>query len=314
MKFILSTLSILILLVSCNLKAKKSSLTLILPPETKSLRIVPDPFIQELPSELNENSGLIYYNGLLWSFNDSGGENIIYGLDLGGEIQKTIEIENAENNDWEEIAQDEKHIYIGDFGNNNGNRKDLKIYKIDKNDLDKKNEKVKADIIEIEYTDQKNFSFSMQNTEFDCEAMVGLKDYLYLFSKDWKNQMTTVYKVPKKEGKYSIEPLEKFNVNGLVTGADFSPDKKSLALVGYRDYIPFLWIFSGFKDDQFFSGEKVFLQMDSITNAQTEGVCFLNNTILLISCEETSYFPQQIFLFNTLTMKTDGTLEGEPDN
>ena len=314
MKYILPTLSVLIILVSCNIKAKKKSPPLKLPPETISLKILPEPFIQALPYELNENSGLIYYNGLLWTFNDSGGENVIYGLDFSGEIQKEIEIENAENYDWEEIAQDEKHIYIGDFGNNDGNRKNLKIYKIRKDDLDKKNGKVKADIIEFEYADQKDFKFSMQLTEFDCEAMAELNDQLYLFTKDWKNQVTKVYKVPKKEGKYSVEPLEKFNINGLVTGADFSPNKRILAIVGYRDYVPFLWLFSDFKDDQFFSGEKSFVQMDSIKYAQTEGVCFLNKDILLISCEETSSFQQQVFLFNTITMKMYGTHEGEPDN
>ncbi len=314
MKYILPTLSIIILLVSCNLKAQRKSPPLVLPPETISMKIVPEPFIQELPYELNENSGLIYYDGLLWSFNDSGGENIVYGIDFNGDIQKTIELENAENIDWEEIAQDEKHIYIGDFGNNNGNRKNLKIYKIDKDDLDKKNEKIKADIIEIKYADQESFNFSMQITEFDCEAMAELNDHLYLFSKDWKNQITTVYKVPKKEGKYHIEPLAKFNVNGLVTGADFSPDKKSLVLVGYRDYVPFLWMFSDFEDDNFFSGEKSFIQMESISDAQTEGVCFLNNDILLISCEQSGSFRQQVFLFNTKTMKMYGTHEGESND
>lgn len=314
MKYILPTLSIFILLVSCNLKAKKKSPTLILPPETMSLQVIPEPFIQKLPSELNENSGLIFFDGLLWTFNDSGGKNLVYGFDLNGEIQKTVEIENAENVDWEEIAQDEKHVYIGDFGNNNGNRKDLKIYKIDKDDLTKKGDKVEAEIIEIEYANQKDFAFGMQVTEFDCEAMAELDDHLYLFSKDWKNQYTTVYKVPKKKGKYNIEPLEKFNINGLVTGADFSPDKTRLAIVGYRDYTPFLWVFSGYENDQFFTGEKSFIQMDSIHNAQTEGICFLNNDILLISCEETNAFQQQVFLFNSITTKMDGTHKSEPDN
>ena len=314
MKYILPTLSILIILVSCNLKAEKKSPPLKLPPETVSMKIIPEPFIRALPYELNENSGLIYYNGLIWSFNDSGGDNLIYGIDFSGNIQKIIEIKNAENIDWEEIAQDEKHIYIGDFGNNYGNRKDLKIYKISKDDLDKKSSEVKADIIDFEYADQKSFKFSTQITEFDCEAMAELNDELYLFTKDWKNQVTKVYKVPKKEGKYHVEPLEKFNINGLVTGADFSADKKNLAIVGYRDYVPFLWLFSDFEDDQFFTGKKSFIQMDSIKYAQTEGVCFLNNDILLISCEETSSFQQQVFLFNTITMKMYGTHEGESGN
>ncbi len=307
MKFILLTLSFLILLVSCNIRSKKKAPPLNLPPESVSLKIGPEPFISKLPNELNENSGLIFYDGLFWTINDSGGKNKIYGFDFLGEIQKRIELKNARNNDWEEIAQNKKNIYIGDFGNNFGNRKNLRIYKVDKDDLNKKHDDIKAGVIEFNYADQHNFKSGMHKTAFDCEAMVELNKELYLFTKNWVNQTTTVYKVPEKEGKYSLQPYETFNVNGLVTGADFSPDEKILALVGYRDYVPFLWLFTDFKDDHFFSGKKSFIQMDSITDAQTEGVCFLNNNILLISCEQTRRFPQQVFLFNTNTLKAHGT-------
>ncbi|MBN2635158.1 MAG: hypothetical protein JXR61_02730 [Prolixibacteraceae bacterium] len=314
MKRILSTLLLLIISVSCNFGQTKKAPPLDISDSVYVVKMTPEPFIPELPYELNENSGLILYDGLLWSFNDSGGENKIFGFDFSGNIQKEIEIENAENYDWEEIAQDNKHIYVGDFGNNNGHRKNLKIYKVKKDNLNKKSGKVKADVIQLNYADQMSFDFSMQQTEFDCEAMAVFGDHLYLFTKNWKNQTTTVYKVPTMVGEYSIEPLEKFSINGLVTGADFSRDEKRLAIIGYRDYVPFLWLFEGFEKDHFFSGEKTFVLMDSIVEAQTEGVCFLNNAVLLISCEETNAFIQQVFLFNTITMKLNGTYQGEPGN
>lgn len=307
MKRILPTLLLIIISVSCNFGQTKKAPPLDLSDSTQVVKITPDPFIPELPSVLNENSGLILYDGLLWSFNDSGGANKIFGFDFSGNINKEIEIENAENYDWEEIAQDEKHFYVGDFGNNSGNRNDLKIYKIKKDDLNKKSGKIKADEIKLSYANQKSFNFSMQQTEFDCEAMAVFDDHLYLFTKNWKNQTTTMYKLPTKPGDYSIEPLEQFNINGLVTGADFSPDKRRLAIIGYRDYVPFLWLFERFEKDQFFSGEKTFVLMDSIVEAQTEGICFLNNDILLISCEETNAFQHQVFLINTITMKMNGT-------
>ncbi len=314
MKYILPALSFLIILVSCNINFKKKAPPLNLPTGTVSLSMIPEPFIPKLPDVLVESSALIYYNGLLWTLNDSGGENKIYGFDFSGNIQKEIKVKNAENDDWEEMAQDDKNIFIGDFGNNNGTRKNLRIYKIKKKDLDAKDSEVKAEVIEFAYANQKNFHFTMHDTPFDCEAMIELNDKLYLFSKDWEKQTTTVYKIPKKEGKYKLVPEETFNVNGLVTGADFSPDKKSLALVGYRDFVPFIWLFSDFKDDHFFSGKKSFILMDSIAEAQTEGICFLNNNILLISCEQTSSFPQQVFLFNTKAMKMYGTHQGKQDN
>ena len=63
-----------------------------------------------------------YDRDLFWGFNDSGGKNILYAFDRSGKIKMEIEIVNAGNDDWESITQDAKHIYIGDFGNNNGNR------------------------------------------------------------------------------------------------------------------------------------------------------------------------------------------------
>ncbi len=314
MKYILIVLSILITLLPANFGVKINTSPSNHFMVSDPLKMEPEPFINKLPDVLDEASGLMYYDGLLWTINDSGGENKIYGFDFTGKMQREIEIKNAQNVDWEEITQDEKYIYVGDFGNNNGNRKNLRIYKVKKKDLNKKDNKVKAEVIEFAYANQNDFQFTIRETAFDCEAMVPLNDELYLFTKNWKDQTTSVYKIPKREGKYRLSPIDTFNVIGLVTGADISPDKKSLVLLGYKDFIPFLWLYSGFQSDHFFAGEKSYLLMDSITNAQTEGVCFLNDNILLISCEQTSSFPQQVFLFNTKAMKMYGTHQDKQVN
>ena len=81
-----------------------------------------------LPGSLNESSGAIFFNNRLITHNDSGGEAKLYELDtISGIIEREVTILNATNVDWEDITQDETSIYIGDFGNNNGNRTDLKI-------------------------------------------------------------------------------------------------------------------------------------------------------------------------------------------
>ncbi len=88
-----------------------------------------------LPEQIAETSGLIYYNGRLITHNDSGGNPELYELDpetLG--ITRVVQITNAENRDWEDIAQDEQFIYIGDFGNNSGSRQDLVVYKVPKSE------------------------------------------------------------------------------------------------------------------------------------------------------------------------------------
>lgn len=277
--FILAVL----ILIACNFKEQKG-------------KIILESFIPELPKKLNENSGIIIYDDLIWTFNDSGGENKIYAVDFSGKIKKEIEIENAKNIDWEDIAQDKKNIYIGDFGNNRGARENLKIYKIKKKDIGKKKEqKVDAKEIKFEYADRVMNPSKKRYNAFDCEALIELNDHLYIFTKDRTDYTTTVYKIPKKKGKYKVKPIEKFDVKGLITGADISPDKKRLALVGYNNYQPILWLCSGFSSNSFFDGENRFFELSSIFEAQTEGVCFLGNDSVLISCEQTEAFKQQVF-------------------
>ena len=312
MKNIPLILSVLIIFMSCTSNSKRTNTKPDLPENTTSLKLNPHPFIPKLPDELRENSGLIYYDGLIWTINDSGGENKIYGFDFKGKIQKEIEIKGAENIDWEDIAQDEKCIYVGDFGNNYGMRENLKIYRVQKKDIGKKSkQKVDAKEIEFQYQDQKDFSFQHHTTPYDCEAITELNNSLYLFTKNWKNRTTSVYKLPAKRGKYKVFSIDSLNVTGLITGADISPDKTKLVLLGYKNFKPILWLFTDIKSDDLFSGTRTFIEMDSINQAQTEGICFLGNDSLLISCEENNYFNHQVFLFNLNTLEKNGTHSGK---
>ena len=74
----------------------------------------------ELPEVVKETSGLLFIDGKIITHNDSGDDANLYELDsLSGNLQRTINITNATNINWEDITEDENHLYIGDFGNNN---------------------------------------------------------------------------------------------------------------------------------------------------------------------------------------------------
>lgn len=299
MKKILFTLFILLIFIFCKTENKKKNAKFELPENTTFLTLNPQQFIKKLPESLNENSGLILFDDLLWTFNDSGGSNKIIALNFSGEIEKEIKVENAKNDDWEDIAQDENYIYIGDFGNNNGVRNNQKIYKIKKKDIkNKKEQKLEAKKINFSFENQKTFNYSPHYTPFDCEALIEFENNLFIFTKDWIEETTSVYEIPKKKGDYKISSKEKFNVNGLITGADISPDKTRLALVGYKDYKPIVWVFSGITNESFFKGKKMYFELDEIFDAQTEGICFKGNDSLLISCERSASFIHQVFLID----------------
>ncbi|MFV0589909.1 MAG: hypothetical protein ACK5M7_00870 [Draconibacterium sp.] len=295
---ILSNLLILFLVFSCNGSVKKDNKSKADTNFVTSEMMV-EPYIPKVPEELQEISGLLIYQNLFWGFNDSGGKNILYAFGKNGKVEMEIEIENAGNNDWESIAQDAKHIYIGDFGNNRGDRKNLCVYKLKKKDIhDGKHQKVKAEKISFEYEQQQSFSFPVNKTPYDCEAMAWYKGELHLFSKNWKDHTTEHYKLAVKKGGYQLAADGTFNVGGLVTGADFSPNGKTLALLQYENWKAYLWLFSDFEGTAFFSGKSKCIGLENLNGAQTEGVSFLANDSVLISCEETKSFKQQVFLLD----------------
>lgn len=251
--------------------------------------------INPIDDALDETSGLMLWRGLLWSHNDSGGENKIYGMDRKtGMVEMTIEITNAKNVDWEDIAQDDHYIFIAETGNNLGNRTDLKILRILKSNINNDAyQKIESETISFRYADQTDFTVRNLSNQHDCEALFALNDTLYLFSKDWVNQITKVYTLPNQPGDYVVEAIDSFDVKGLVTAADLSPDGK-LALLGYRDFEPFVWVFQ--KDGKNLFSNPRHIDLSFIRYAQTEGICFDENGNLLISCEHTIAYDQQIWL------------------
>ncbi|MCD6090914.1 MAG: hypothetical protein J7J72_05400 [Bacteroidales bacterium] len=256
----------------------------------------PEVIISKLPKDVDETSALLFYKGSLWTLNDSGGKAEIYRLSTkSGKIIQTISLKGVKNVDFEDLTQDEDYIYVGDIGNNMGNRKNLVVYKIAKKDIPrKKDAEVKVKAIRYAYADQINFKKRSRRNNYDCEALTSLGDQLYLFTKDWLDAKTRVYILPKKKGKYSLDVWKEFDADGLVTAADFNLKKNELVLLGYQDFMPFLWTFSNFKGDDFFGGYAKRMNFEHIHGAQTEGLCFEPSGDLFISCED-SYFPQRIF-------------------
>lgn len=264
--------------------------------EIKEFKIQPEPFLS-LPALVDENSGMAYFRGLIWTFNDSGGPNKLYGINRNGEIQTEVTITNAKNVDWEDIAHDNDYFYIADVGNNAGNRRDLAIYKVAKKGLSTEGAQTSdASMIKLTYEDQTSYNSEAYAHSFDCEALITYGDSLYLFTKDWVEGYTVVYSLSKEPGEYIATKKNKFNARGLITGADISADGKHLVLCGYYQFRPFAWLFSDFEPGNFFTGSVSYLEMSELLMAQTEGVTFLTNDSIIISCERTPVIPQQIFL------------------
>lgn len=228
--------------------------------------------IADLPSSLKEASAIerVAHSDLLWTIEDSGNKNNIYGLDVNGKIIKDIDIDNSSNIDWEDLTSDKDgNLYIGDFGNNSKNRDDFTIYKV--TDLSK--DETKAERI--------NFILPKKVKPKDFEAFFLLKNHFYIFSKDNKSCM--LFKVPNTVGKHTAAYISELKMTGKrtkITSADISDDGKTIVLLNHDK----LWKITNFKGDNFFKGKIEELKFDH--NSQKEGVCFKDSNTVYITDEK----------------------------
>ena len=258
--------------------------------------------LAELSDELKEASGLSYFDQQLWVANDASNTNEVFLIDsVNGTILRKVVVAGAENMDWEELAEDDTHLYVGDFGNNLGNRTDLRIYKIAKAALS--NSIVNAEVIEFVFSDQTDLSINENNHNFDCEAFFCYQDSLFLFSKNWVNAKTRFYSLPNTPGAHIAQLRDSLDVDGLITGADIN-EQGDVLLLGYSGLTNFFWLLYDYQGTHFFSGNKRRIELGSVgNNGQTEGVSFAANGTGYICSERISFggfqLPPKLLSFET---------------
>ena len=229
---------------------------------------------------LREISGIEYdKHGNLWAINDSGNTTEIHQIDSLGKIERSINITNAKNIDWEDLTQDDfGHFFIGDFGNNKNKRRDLTVYKIE-NPIDLKTSETEAEIIRFKFFDQDTKKMADSIKNYDLEAFVFYKGRLYLFTKNRTKPFdgfTNLYRMEDYASNQKAQKVSRFKTcqagkyQCWITGAAISPNRKKLALLGSNK----IWVFKNWKKDDFFSGDLTEIDLGLIT--QKEAITFLN--------------------------------------
>ena len=270
----------------------------------------------QLPEALKEASGLIFWDGHFWSHNDSGGCDriIAFDPDTVSNYKEYIISKEHQGVDWEAIYQDEDYIYIGDFGNNAGNRRDLKILKLDKKQLQK--DIIQIDTIHFSYSTQSDFTqafgatdfdseamivAAFGATDFDCEAMIAAGDSIYLFTKQWKSKKTDVFSLSKIPGNQVAKYKESYDCKGLITDAVYVDSLNLLVLCAYsRNFTrQFFYVFTNSTADDFFSGDRYNLTMNlGFFPHQMEGITTMDGKTFYVVNERFSSIPQRLHSFD----------------
>lgn len=254
--------------------------------------------ITNIPADLNENSGMwIDNNQQIWLHNDGGDSAKLYALDTFGTIQKTVIVTNAANFDWEDITHDAQgNLYIGDFGNNNNNRQNLRIYKIP-NPNTIVGRTTTATEIKFFYPEQTAFPAPDTDKNYDAESLIYHNDSLYIFTKDRTSPhqgYTRLYQLPTDTGTHAAILLDSFltgqsNFVFEITGAASSPNGQQIALINANT----IWVFSDFVGSDFFGGTAQTYPLGSTT--QKEALDFLDDSTIYFSNENSFLGTPKLF-------------------
>ena len=180
-----------------------------------------------LSKKIDETSGLEIIDGQFITHNDSGGDPKLYYLDKKGKIVFERTLDGVKNNDWEDITKDDQFIYVANMGNNFDTRKNLSIVKtpIDPSSSE-------AELIEFNYPEQVKFTTAYSQSQYDAEALITIDDYLIILTKNKLKKITEIYALPKIAGKYEAKKIGSLNTQSIITGGDYNPETKLLALTG----------------------------------------------------------------------------------
>jgi len=225
----------------------------------------------------------------LWAINDGGDKPKLYRLNKDGSIAKEILVTNAKNIDWEDMTQNKfGHFFLGDFGNNDNDRKWLTIYKIE-NPIDIKTDTTEAEIIKFTYPELGTAPLEPNERNFDLEAFVSLGRHLYLFTKNRTEPfdgITNLYKVGDHAANFDAELIGSFKTCTTmeelcwITSAALSPDQSKLVLLDSRS----IWLFENFTGDKFFSGDISRIDLGIVT--QKEAITFYDENTIVFTDEE----------------------------
>ena len=180
-----------------------------------------------LSKKIDETSGLEIVDGQFITHNDSGGDPKLYYLDKKGKIVFERTLEGVKNNDWEDITKDDQFIYVANMGNNFDTRKNLSIVKTP---IDPSSNE--AELIEFNYPEQVKFTTAYSQSQYDAEALITIEDYLIILTKNKLKKITEIYALPKIAGKYEAKKIGSLNTQSIITGGDYDPETKLLALTG----------------------------------------------------------------------------------
>jgi len=200
-------------------------------------------------NEIIESSGLAASKcqpGIYWTHNDSGDGPFIFAIDLEGETRGVWRIPNAENQDWEDIAESKDRdgsciIYIGEIGDSKSRRPDEHIvYRVREPAVTTGALNIhEAEALSTEPAQTLTFRYPDRNHNAETLMVNPLTGDIYVLTKVIEGP-SGIYKLAptfdtgalvtaRKIGELSVPSVP----NGLLTGGDVAPDAHHVVICDY---------------------------------------------------------------------------------
>jgi len=277
----------------------------------------PTPYAKVLSAPIKEMSGIVKVPGrdnTYWVHNDHGDSARIFAItaegksilptysrftsygdepEQGKEQWQGFPVLDAQNVDWEDIAIDQNYLYIADMGNNSNARRDLGIYLVSKIDPTASTRTAVIQHLPVVYPEQT--AFPPKELHYDSESLFIFNEKLYLITKHRKpggggwEAGANLYRL---DTRYTDKPnvLQRIDSSAAIvaaTGADLSPDGKTLAVVSYDA----LWLFERPESsDHWLSAPSRHYQFDKSVMKKLEAVTWIDNATLLMGNEQRDLF------------------------
>ncbi|MDX9754775.1 MAG: hypothetical protein RBU29_12495 [bacterium] len=219
--------------------------------------------------KVNELSGVIPASiAGYWGINDSGNSSSLYCFNSQGALLHEIPLKKVNNVDWEAITRDQDgYLYIGDFGDNDAQRKTYTIHKIhETHALAQKGETTKT--YTFRYEDRKSRN---------CEAFFVQNGRLYLISKEPKESDTpSLFCIDslQEKGPAIARRVGPMAITGRVTDVAYSSTHNLVVVLTKKQFFTFS-----------FQQERDLLQAPQNTQSfklgKCEGICFDGDTMIL---------------------------------
>lgn len=270
---------------------------------------------------IGEMSGIVRnpVDGLFWVHNDSGDEPRLFALDAKGTVQipqslgdnyhgEEVEsgkerwpgvfIENAVNQDWEDVTSDGLNLYIADMGNNRNARRNLGIYAVPWDSLSDIQSANATRFIPVHYPEQTGFP--PLERHFDSESLFFADGSLYAITKH--RQPVPIQQPQPGANLYRLDSQSETESNALTlidhhpdltsaTAAELSPDGETLAVLSYTA----IWLFERPETgDAWLSASSRRLPLDTDAARQIEAITWADDDTLVIVNEQRDLFSMEV--------------------